>query len=463
MASLDPMFYPKSVAVVGASKDAQKLGHTVLANILGAGYRGRLYPINPSADTILGLKAYPSLTEIESPIDLAVIVTPAKTVPGILEECAKKAVRACIVISGGFREIGAEGELLEEQLRNVLKVSRMRLLGPNCQGMNNPHANLCASWPLIKKKGPIAIVSHSGTVGATVQCWADDDGLGVSKFVGLGNRVDLNELELLEFLGEDETAKVVALYLEGIAKGREFIGLAQKVSKSKPIIMLKGGRTEAGTKAAMSHTRSLAGKYAILQAALRRSGVVLVDSVEALYDASKILSFLTLPEGRRILIVTNSGGAGILAADCCEDFGLKVPPLSEASSQHLKGRLPGPCIIANPLDLTSAGFDPEMYALCVKETATEPIDMYMTIFGDPIRGAAEVLKRLVKETQKPIVVAYLGGADVEKEEKARMHAAGIPVFPTPERAIGAVRALVEYAEWRRFKADRCLGSMASRS
>jgi acetyl coenzyme A synthetase (ADP forming)-like protein len=463
MASLDPMFYPRSVAVVGASKDATKLGHTVLANILGGGYKGELYPINPTADSILGLKTYPSLTATEGPIDLAVIVTPAKTVPGILQECSKKRVRACIVVSGGFREVGVEGEQLEEQLREVLKASGLRLLGPNCQGMNNPHANLCASWPLIKTKGPIAIVSHSGTVGGAVQCWADDDGIGVSKFVGLGNRVDLNELDLLEFLGEDETARVVVLYLEGVAKGREFIELAQKISRSKPIVMLKGGRTESGAKAAMSHTRSLAGRYAVLQAALKRSGVVLVDSIEALYDASKILSFLTLPEGRRILIITNSGGAGILAADCCEDYGLKVPPLSETSAQRLKGKLPGPCIIANPLDLTSAGFDPEMYALCVKETATEPVDMYMTIFGDPIKGAAQVVKRLVKETQKPIVVTYLGGADVEKEEKAKMHAAGIPVFPSPERAIRAVRALAEYAEWRRFKADRYLGSTASPS
>lgn len=439
------IFNPSSVAIIGASRDPGKTGYIILDNIIKAGFKGKLYPVNPKADEILGLKVYPSIESINEQIDLAVIVVPAPIVPSVVEQCYKKGVKGIVVISGGFSETGAEGEKLEKAIIEIVKKSGMRLIGPNCQGINNPHAGLCASWPLITAKGPIAIISQSGTVGATIECWASDEKVGISKFVALGNKADVNEIDLIEAFGEDENTKVISLYLEGISNGKKFIEVAKKVTKKKPIVILKSGRTKLGAKAVMSHTRSLAGRDEIYDAAFKQSGVLRVDDIEELYDVSKAFSLLKLPKGNKVLIITSSGGSGILSVDLCEKLGIALSELPETIKEALKKKLPPYCIISNPIDLTGDA-TAERYGIVIQECAKIPeVDAFFTIFGDPIVGAAEVIKESMEKTEKPIVVSFLGGGEVEKSEKEKMQSYGIPVFPTPERGIKALNALIKYS------------------
>ncbi|MEM3506891.1 MAG: CoA-binding protein [Candidatus Bathyarchaeia archaeon] len=442
---LKHIFNPSSVAIIGASRDPGKTGYIILENIIKAGFKGKIYPINPKADEILGLKAYPSIESIEEQIDLAIVIVPAPVVPSVVEQCSKKGVKGIVVISGGFSETGVEGEKLEKAIAEIIKKAKIRLIGPNCQGINNPHVGLCASWPLITTKGPIAVISQSGTVGATMECWASDEKVGISKFVALGNKADVNEIDLIEAFSEDENTKVISLYLEGVSDGRKFIEVAKKVTKKKPIVILKSGRTKLGIKAVMSHTRSLAGKDEIYDAAFKQSGVLRVEDIEELYDVSKALSLLKFPKGNKVLIITSSGGSGILSVDLCEKLGIALSELPESIKENLKKKLPPYCIISNPIDLTGDA-TAERYGIVIQECANaHEIDVFFTIFGDPIVGAAEVIKESMEKTEKPIVVVFLGGGEVEKSEKEKMQYHGIPVFPTPERGIKALNALIRYS------------------
>lgn len=442
---LEYIFNPSSVAIIGASRDPSKTGYVILNNIIKAGFKGKLYPINPKADEILGLKAYPSIESVPDQVDLAIIIVPAPIVPSIIEQCNKKGVKGIVIISGGFSETGAEGEKLEKAIVEIIKKSKIRLIGPNCQGINNPHVGLCASWPLITAKGPIAVISQSGTVGATMECWASDEKVGISKFVALGNKADVNEIDLIEAFSEDKDTKVISLYLEGVSDGKKFMEIAKKVTKKKPIVILKGGRTKLGAKAVMSHTRSLAGKDEVYDAAFKQTGVLRVDEIEELYDVSKALALLKLPKGNKVLIITSSGGSGILSVDLCEKLGIALPELPKKIKEALKEKLPPYCIISNPIDLTGDA-TAERYGIVIQECANAPeIDAFFTIFGDPIVGAAEVIKESMEKTEKPIVVAFLGGGEVEKSEKEKMQSYGIPVFPTPERGIKALNALIKYS------------------
>ena len=446
---LDAIFEPQSIAIVGASREEGKTGNIVMKNIIDAGYSKPIYPINPKADEILGKKAYPSLDSVPGSVDLAVIIVPSKLVPSVMEQCVAKRVKGAIIISGGFAEAGKEGEELQKSVMEIAKRSGIRVIGPNCQGVNNPYANMCASWPLIKERGPIAIISQSGTVGATMECWAKDDSLGISKFVALGNKADVNELDLIEYFIEDPNSKVITVYVEGVSNGRRFMELSKKSLKKKPIIIIKGGRTEAGARAVMSHTRSLAGKDEIFNAAFKQSGALRVDDLEELYDTSKALSFLPQPKGKNALILTSSGGSAIIATDACESLGIKLPAPSESLVQKLSQTLPPRCILKNPFDLTGDADSPR-YETVLKEAIKEPYyDTFITIFGDPIPGATEMIQNLQKSTEKPIIVVYLGGGEIEKVERAKMHALGIPVFPTPERAVKALSNLIRFSEYQR--------------
>ncbi len=442
-----PLFEPKSVAVVGASRNPAKTGYQILKNIVDAGFKGKIYPINPKAPEILGLKAYPSLLDVPDEVDLAVIVVPARFVPQVMEEAGKKGVKAAVIISGGFRETGTEeGRELERKLVETARKYGVRFLGPNCQGVNNPHKGLCASWPIITAKGPLAIVSQSGTVAATFEIWAENEGVGVSKMAALGNKADINELDLLEYLGEDPDTKAIGMYIEAVSDGRRFIEIASKVSPKKPIVILKSGRTESGAKAVASHTGSLAGSYNLYLAAFKKVGAIPVDSIEELYDVTKGLALLPKPRGNRVQIVTSSGGSGIISTDYVEMLGLRMAELSPQVRDALKQKLPSYCIVKNPLDLTGDA-DAERYDAALEELFKDDgIDIIITIFGDPISGASEVIKKWYLKG-KTIIPVYLGGGKVEEEEKAKMHSMGIPVYPTPERAVKVAKALWIYTEF----------------
>ncbi len=449
------LFEAKSVAVVGASRDPRKTGYAILKNILDAGYRGKVYPVNPKADSILGLKAYPSVGKIPGDVELVVVVIPARFVPQVIEEAGLKGVKSAVIISGGFREAGLEGAKLEEELVKVARKHGVRFLGPNCQGVNNPHLGLCASWPLIKSKGPLAIISQSGTVAATFEMWAEREGIGVSKMAALGNKADINELDLLEYLGEDPDTKAIAMYIEAVSNGRRFIELAEEVSKKKPIVILKSGRTEAGVRAVKSHTGSLAGSYQLYLAAFRKVGAIPVDSIEELYDVTKGLALLPRVKGNRVQIVTSSGGSGIISTDYAELEGLKVVELREGVAKALREKLPPHCIVRNPLDLTGDA-DAQRYDMAFEELFKDPdIDIIVTIFGDPIPGVAEVVKKWLGKG-KVLIPVYLGGGEVEEEERRKMHSQGIPVFPTPERGVKVAKALWEYSKYLMIAAGKDL-------
>jgi len=444
MKELDCIFNAKSVAVIGASRTPGKLGYEILKNIIDANYSGKLYPVNPKADEILGLKAYKSVTEIPESVDLAVIVIPARFVPDTVRECGKKGIRGIVVISGGFGEVG--NKELEDDLVKAVKEYGIRMIGPNCQGINNPKIGLNASWPMIKAPGVISIASQSGTFFATLQMWAKDDNVGVSKCAALGNKLDVDFDDLVEYYGADPDTKVIAIYMEGVRNGKRFVDAARKVTKNKPVIVLKGGRTELGARAVASHTRSLAGKDQIFDAAFIRSRIIRVQDLEELYDTAKAFATLPIPKGNRLLIVTSSGGSGILATDEASERGLDVPLPSESLVNILKEKVPDYVILRNPLDLTGNAYS-ELYQIVLSEVLkTDEYDAVVAIFGDPISGAADLIGSIVKQSTIPIAIVYLGGGDVQFEEKKKFESMGIPVYPTAERAVRALANMVKYSQ-----------------
>ncbi|MEE8209494.1 MAG: CoA-binding protein, partial [bacterium] len=307
------LFFPGSVAVVGASTDPSKLGHEIMKNIIDAGFAGPVHPINPKAEEILGRPVSASISNLAEPVDLAVVIVPARFVPGVVAECGEKGVGAAIVITGGFKEASEAGEALEAELVEAATKGGVVVVGPNCQGINHPYHSLCASWPLLTNQGPIALVSQSGTVGAALMDWAQLEGLGVSCFVSMGNRCDVDESDLIRYFAQDDHTRAIAIYLEGVKDARKFLSAVEACEK--PLVIFKAGRTERGRVAAESHTKSLAGRDEIYEAVFRQYGIYRAETLEELYDYAKALAYMKRPKGRRILFLTSSGGAAIVATD----------------------------------------------------------------------------------------------------------------------------------------------------
>ena len=437
--SLQALFRPNGLAVIGASAKPGKLGFTIFKNILDAGFGGPVIPVNPKGETILGVPSVKSVDDIPSGTDLAVVIVPAASVPGTILQLGERKVRAAIVITGGFAESGTDGARLQEEVKRNAARCGIRVVGPNCQGVNYPHHGLCASWPLITRKGAMAIASQSGTVGAALIDWAAEERLGFSAFVSMGNRIDVDEADLIEFFAADPNTKVITLYIEGVKDAPRFLSAVRACRK--PIVVFKAGRTEQGRKAAESHTRSLAGKDEIYDAVFRQFGIHRAASLEELYDFSKALAYVPAPAGPRMLIVTSSGGSAIIATDVAADNGFRISPLPAPLAARLREFLPSHFIVGNPLDLTGDG-DAERFREVIA-TARDHYDVVLTIFGDPIPGASKAL-----EPGKPDLVAYLGGADVERAERLLLHEKGIAVFPTPDRAVKAYSCHVRFARDR---------------
>jgi acetate---CoA ligase (ADP-forming) len=426
---LTPLFRPSRIAMIGASANPDKLSFQIFRNLRDAGFAGEIIPVNPKGELILGIPSLKSAAEIPEGTDLAVVMIPAKLVPGAMLQLGERKVKAAIVITGGFAESGEEGAALQRELANNAAQCGIRVVGPNCQGVNYPYHGLCASWPLLTRRGDMAIVSQSGTVGAALIDWASQDHLGFSAFVSLGNRADVDEADLISFFSDDPNTKVIALYIEGVKDAAKF--LAAVKACRKPLVILKAGRTQQGRKAAESHTRSLAGRDEIYEAVFRQFRVHRAYTLEELYDYAKALAYVPAPPGNRVLIVTSSGGSAIIATDALEEEGFQLAPVSPELARQLREFLPAHCPIGNPIDLT--GDATAAWYRKVLELADGHYDLVVTIFGDPIPGASEVIR-----PERCELVAYLGGADVEREERARMGERKIAVFPTPERAVKAM-------------------------
>lgn len=433
MGDLTAFFHPSSIAVIGASESAGKLGHEILKNLQEGGFPGALHPINPKSERILGLPCCKNIKEVPDKVDLAVVIIPAKFVPQAIADCGDKGVKAAIIISGGFSEAGEEGAQLQQQVVEMANRYGVRVIGPNCQGVNNPYHPCCASWPLLKHQGHVAIISQSGTVGAAMMDWFSYEELGVSSFVSLGNRADVDEIELIEYFEKDPHTKVIAAYLEGVKDPVRFRNVLR--SLSKPLVVLKSGRTPGGRVAAESHTKSLAGADAIYSSLFDHHGVCRADTIEEFFDFAKAFAYLEPPRGNRIIFITTSGGAAILATDAAEQEGLEVAPLPRELADKLEGVIPAHAIRANPLDLTGDA-NARMFQEVI-ERARPYYDVLGVIFGDPVLDASQVVTPAANE-----LVIFLGGAEVEREEKLKMHRRGIPVFPTPERGIRALARLL---------------------
>ena len=459
---LDAFFHPQSVAVIGASRDPEKLGYAVLANLKEGGYPGRLYPVNPKADEILGLKAYPSVLDIPDPVDLAVIVIPYRFVPAVLEQCGQKGVRAVVVISAGFREAGREGLERERELVEIARKYHLRLIGPNCLGVIDTGTPLNATFAAgMPPAGPIAFMSQSGALGTAVLDMALAGRIGFSKFVSLGNKADVSEIDLLEAWGDDPASRVILIYVEGLPDGQRFIQVARKVTRHKPVVAIKSGVTKSGSRAVSSHTGSLAGSEAAYKAAFRQAGVIRATSMEALFDYARAFAYQPLLKGDRIGIVTNAGGPGILATDALEHAGLEIPRLARETVGALEAHLPGAASAANPVDVLGDALA-DRYEHAIRLVLADPNVDGLIVIVTPqamteIERTAHVVGRMARETDKPVLGCFMGEARIEAGiEVLRQY--GVPNYPFPERAAAALAAMSAYRRERErpiFEAQPC--------
>jgi len=465
---LNNFFEPKAVAVIGASTDPEKLGYAVLENLVKGGYakKGKVYPINPKADEILGHKAYPSVLDVPESIDLAVIVIPYSYVPHVLEECGEKNIPAAIVISAGFREAGKEGLERELELIEISKQYGIRLIGPNCLGVIDTHTPINASFAAgTPPDGPMAFMSQSGALGTAVLDIALAGKIGLSKFISLGNKADVSEVDLLEALQDDSGTKVILIYSEGMPNGQEFIQVAKQVTRKKPVVAIKSGVTQAGSRAVSSHTGSLAGSEQAYQAAFRQAGVLRAESMESLFDMALALGYQPALEKDQVAIITNAGGPGILATDALEHAGLGLARLQNETIRTLEQQLPDAASAANPVDvLGDARADRFRFAL--EAAASDPNVNGLLVVLTPqamteIEATAQAVGELANKIDKPVLACFMGEAKMQAGINI-LEQYDVPNYPFPERAALAFKAMSQYreirarpeAEFAQFDVDR---------
>ncbi|MFQ6075458.1 MAG: acetate--CoA ligase alpha subunit [Candidatus Bathyarchaeia archaeon] len=449
---LEALFNPSSVAVIGASRTPGKVGHEVLKNIVESGYRGGVYPINPVAHTILGHKCYPDTLSIPGAADLGIVTVPAPMVPRVAEEAGKGGVKVLVIISAGFKETGMEGSRLESEVMAIFRRYGVRVLGPNCLGVIDTYTPLNASFaaetPL---RGEIAFISQSGALCTAVLDWSLGEGVGFSKFVSLGNRADIDEADLMLAVAEDGETRVILLYLEGVGNGAKFLDVARSVTRKKPVIVLKSGITEAGARAVSSHTGSLTGSDLAYDIALRQAGVLRVRTAEELFDLAEAFSTQPIPEGPNLVIVTNAGGPGILAADACEKHGLRMAPISAEVGEKLRSRLPAAAGFYNPVDVLGDA-KAERYRFALETVLGSPdVNNAIVILTPQAMTELEETARVVVEVRgrfpnKPVVASFLGGVRMEDAIKV-LKEGGIPNYPFPERGVQSLSSLVSYGEY----------------
>jgi acetate---CoA ligase (ADP-forming) len=452
---LHAFFDPTGVAIIGASADPHKLSHGVLRNMLSYGYQGAVYPVNPRAEAILGKPCYPDIASVPDPVELAVLMVPAAACPAVLTACGQRGLKAAIVISGGFREVGAEGRALEDELVRIASSRGMRLIGPNCVGTLDAHTGLNSTFiRTMPKPGPIAFVSQSGAICGGILEWTAGKGVGFSRFATLGNEADVTETDLIEALADDPNTRVIVAYVEAIQDGRRFIDVASRVSQEKPILVIKAGTTQAGTRAVSSHTGSLAGEMAAYDAAFLQSGVLRVGTVEELFNNALALAYGPLPRGRRVAVVTNAGGPASLAADEIETVGLVMPPTPEATRARLAEFTHPEAQLGNPVDMLGGAEPPQYEQAVAALLADDTFDAVMPILVpqalvDPV-AVAEAIGRAARCCDKPVVVCFMGD-DAVRQPMAVLHELQIASYQFPEQAARALGAMWRVADIREIR------------
>ena len=456
--TFDYFFKPKTIAVIGASNDPLKLGYEVFKNLKK--YReGRVYPVNVKDEVVQGVKAYRNVKDIPDEVDLAVIVVPKKFVKQTIIDCGEKGVKGIVLITAGFGETGEEGKREERELVEVAHRYGMRIIGPNCVGIMNTHNSMNATFIMDAKKGDIAFVSQSGALGAGIVYKTLKEGIGFSKFISIGNMADVDFSELMEYLADDEESKAIALYIEGIKDGRRFMEAAKRVTKKKPVIVLKAGKSESGARAASSHTGSLAGSYRIYEAAFKQTGILVANTIDEMLSMARAFT-QPLPKGNKVAIMTNAGGPGVLTADEIDKYGLKLANLKEKTMQKLREFLPPMAAVRNPVDMIASARGEEYYRTAKLLLEDENVDILIAICVVPTFAGmtptehAEGVIRAVKEVNsgKPVLALFMAGY-VSEPAKELLEKEGIPVYERPEDVGIAAYALWEIAR-RKKKGER---------
>ncbi|MHC4071609.1 MAG: acetate--CoA ligase family protein [Planctomycetota bacterium] len=449
----ESFFNPKSVAMVGVSHHKGKVGYEILANMIAAGYEGEIFPVNPQADTTQGLKCYPDLFSIGQVPELVVIVVPARIVPPIMRQCAKIKVKSVIIITAGFKEVGKEGGELEEQVVQIAKRAGIRLIGPNCLGVIAPANKLNASFGgKLPAEGTVGYLSQSGALLAAVLDMANANGIGFSRLISVGNKADVDELDVIKAFGEDPHTKVIAGYLESIGDGNAFVNQAEAISHEKPILLMKPGGTEAGARAAASHTGSLVGDETAYECVFERAGIIRCDSLKSQVDYIQAFANQPLPAGTNVAVISNAGGAGIMAADAIERQGLDFATLSNDTMAMLASNLPAAASLQNPVDvLCDALADRYEFALSV--ALDDPnVDIALVLLTpqamtDPTATAEGVVKIAQRKPGKLILACFLGASKMEEGTRI-LREGKIPCYDSPETAVSTIKVMTEYVRWR---------------
>ena len=451
---LDAILKPRSIAVIGASRQADTIGYQILDNLVKSGFHGPIYPVNPNADSIHSIKAYPSVGAIPDPVELAVIVVRKQFVLGVAEECGRKGVKGLVVITAGFAEIGGEGVEREKQLVEIVKRYGMRMVGPNCMGVLNtdPSVSMLATFsPSMPPNGPVAIVSQSGAMGQSILDYGEELGIGISQFVSVGNKADVSGNDVLQYWGEDPSVKAILMYLESFGNPRRFAQIARSLTKKKPIFVVKSGRTAAGARAAASHTAALAGTDLAADVLMQQCGVIRAQTVEELFDYAMAFPRLPLPKGNRVAIVSNAGGPAIILTDAAETYGLEVPELAPATQAAIRKVAAEEASVRNPVDLIASA-KADTYRAVITAVLQDPnVDAVIASFIPPLGIQATDVARAIRDAAQtrrdiPLIAVLLGRNGVPAGLKELVDA-GIPGYVFPESAVRALGALHRHRQW----------------
>lgn len=453
--SLSTILKPRSIAIIGASNSPAKVGYNVLRNLIDIGYEGKIYPINPTDDQVLGIKAYKSVLDVPGEIDLAALGVPSKAVLGIVDECARKGVKGAVVYVAGFAEVDQEGARLQEKMLQIARSAGMRIFGPNINGIINSSAKMNLSFnPFPKYGGPVSLLTQSGALGSALFYRAVEEGLSFEKFIAIGNKSDIDEIEVLEFLENDETTRAIAMYLEGVKSGKRLIETAKRLTPKKPIVAIKIGATKAGSRAALSHTGSITGDDAINTAAFKQGGIVRVSGPTEMIDTLIALLNQPAPAGNRVHILTTAGGIGAVCTETCEKNGLDVVLTGEETAQNLRKIMSGFMSVKNPVDLTVTDY--ATIKTVVEILIDSPdndciiLNLLINVFQsieDVARLWSEVRERAKKKGKT--LICCLMGKPGTIEGIVTIRSVGLPAYPTPERAAFTMAKLYEYGHLQR--------------
>ncbi|NJD75870.1 MAG: acetyl-CoA synthetase [Candidatus Methanoperedens sp.] len=445
---LSKIFEPGAVAVIGASGNETKWGGRILKNLLSS-FKGNVYPVNPNETVIQGVTSYPSILDVPGDVDMAMIIVPAKYVISVVGNCGKKGVKGLIVITAGFSETGDAGALLEKELVSTVRKYGMRMIGPNTLGIVNEPARLNASIiGRLPRPGSISFITQSGSLGLALAEWTIGTEIGLCKVISTGNKADTDDVDLIEYLGNDPSTGVIAMYIEGIKRGRIFIEAARRIRK--PIVAIKTGRSKRGAKAVFSHTGSIAGSDEVYSAAFRQAGILRVDDIDDLFDAALAFSCQPLPEGNNVAILSNGGGASIVAADECERQGINIADLKDDTRERIKSKIPGFASSSNPVD-TAGTVSYEIYKETIQALREDPnVDSIIVIYVHTLMSnsipPAEAVVEMKHKNKKPVIACWMGGAGMEEGVEI-LKSGCIPNYPVPERAVKALSALVRHREF----------------